>query len=259
MLKSNIFFPKSKGNLAELNNPIQQMMGNHSRTRTIDKMSYLFTVEENSPETISFLVRYDDFSTETDNPQITAPADYSPLIGSEIRSEMIRQGEIVKLDGMNDLPVLNIAGKGELNEGKYSIVFRMLFPKLPSQPVAFGDSWTDSQYFEEHEAGNLFEVRINYKYTLTDRIVEKGNEYLRIIAEYIFDIQGNGSLQGMPFQAKMDGSGSDTIFFDQDKNMIHSITGESEIKGSAEIDEEDIELSLPMHHKYKETYRIKFK
>lgn len=117
----------------------QEYLGNFSKTRTIDTMEYLFSVENISQNDIAFQVTYHDFSTETDHPQITQPADYSALIGNKVNTLMTKQGENIKLEGFENLPVLNIPGKGELNEEKYRIAYQLLFPRLPSHPVRFGD------------------------------------------------------------------------------------------------------------------------
>lgn len=236
-----------------------EFMGNPSIINTNDKFEYSFMVEENSSDKLKYLVTYNNITIKTDNPQVTSIPDYSDLIGEKISAVITKKGKIVKLDGFSDLPELTMPGKGLMNAEKYTNAFRMLFPELPEENVSLGETWTGSRYFEEHDSGGLFKIRINDRYKLIDEIKSNEKTCLKIINNYVFDITGTGDLQGMAFIAKITGTGKDTILFDHNQNMLINIAGESEIRGSLEIDEEDVKMSLPMYHKYKETYIIEIK
>jgi hypothetical protein len=236
-----------------------EFLGNPSIINTMDRITYLFEVGNISNRRMELIVKYEDVTSSTDSPQVTSPFDFSELIGEKVEAVLARNGELLKLGGFDDLPELSIPGKGLLNEEKYSNAFRVLFPRLPEHEVGIGDSWNYQLTFDEHDSGALFKVRLDYNYTLVEETQIDGRICLKISGKYTIDVNGNGEMQGMAFTAKLTGTGTDMVYFDHKKNMLIRIIGESEIKGSADVEEEDVDLSLPMHHKYKETLTVKFK
>ncbi len=225
-------------------------LGNETVTNSTNKFEYLLEVKNITDNGMELEVVYKNVTFVSDHPQYTGPPDFSELINKKVSVFLSTRGVVTKFKGFNNLPEITLPGKGMINEEKYTIPLKVLFPKLPDKPVQIGDQWDKKLTFEEHEGNSIFEIIALYSYTLIEETEKDSKPCLKIKSEYTIEVTGKGDMQGMPFIAKMLGKGTETIYFDFVKGMLIEITGDSDIKGSADFKED--EFSIPMYHKFKE-------
>ena len=198
-------------------------------------------------------VEYASVSHISDDPQYVEP-DFSELIGESAEFYMSNTGWLTDCQGFDDLPIVRSPTIGTINEEKYLIHLQIQFPILPENKVGIGDTWKAKRYFEEREDNALFKVNANYIYKLVEETELNGVSCVKIIDNYSIDVDGTGNMQGMPFEADIQGNGSDTLYFDFNNGMLIKSDGTSTIEGSFEFKED--ELSMPMFQTFKEGVKV---
>jgi hypothetical protein len=152
---------------------------------------------------------------------------------TEMNAELDRQGQLkelaVKAEGAEDL---DDTFKSYLEPDKLKQQLKQELERIPTRPVAEGDTWTRAETFDAG-SGQIFTYTATYKYE--GRVEEQGQTYDKVTATYArptFEIQAGSQL---PIAVKsselsMEGS-SATILLEVERHLIRKSSGESIFKG----------------------------
>ncbi|MFC1724714.1 DUF6263 family protein [candidate division KSB1 bacterium] len=189
--------------------------------------------------------------TETPTPEGPKADEHPDFIGKKVKFVLSPEGELSGFTGFEELPG-GMDKNGEVNEKKFESYIRgiiNLFPKTPGKPVDIGETW-NYEYKRKKVTGEnkVIDVAINYTY----KLVEETN----IEVTYKRSEKGEEARYGMVGNVEMEGEGTQTIMFDQDKGMFLSLKGTSTEEGTVEIPSMSMVISVANENTYSRTVKF---
>jgi len=232
-------------------------MGNEIITVSTDQYEYGFNALSSGEEGVHFEVEYLERIHETDDTQYLQGPDFSELIGKKVTFVLSSTGEASKFEGFAELPAVMIADEQrELNEHLYIIDLRELFPGLPEEEVAIGDSWTVLREYEEPVGESHLTVKIEFLYTVMGKDKIGSYDCLVMDGTYNVLVTGNPSLGGVDLIVKLEGEGTESFTFAPELGMFLHSSGKLAMDGTAE--NEEVGLTLLFKHDYETEITVMF-
>jgi hypothetical protein len=233
------------------------VMGSTTETRSDKTIVYDFDIESVGPEGFGIAFEYKDRIQTSDNPQATAPADFSDLIGKGAAFSLSRLGYVKDLTGFENLPEISVPGQ-ELFLGaeQYMHEVQDLFYKLPETPVTTGNMWNASETFTETFPGGQISILVNHRYKLMQKTKKKGYDCVRIAASFTVKVTGEVEGGGMKFAIAMDGIGNDEVYFAYNEGMFVRVEGQWKMEGAATNAE--MGITVPMENSYSTNVEVEF-
>ncbi len=212
---------------------VQQFGGTRMESGSSSSFVYSVTVDSVSSEGAILGFEFVDGSVAPQGPNAGGGVDLSPLMGRQVSMLLSPLGETSTFRGFEALPEIEVAQGNTLGEADYKNSLRYLFPTLPAQPVAQGESWTDEFMMREDWFEGSSTTTANVTYTLVGETVLEGVDCLEIDAESDVTFKGEGTMRGSPLTADLSGSGNAKIYFSVERGMILRMTEESRLEGSS--------------------------
>ncbi len=160
------------------------------------------------------------------------------LAGKEIGVTMKPNGEIVARDSMP-------AG---INPQNMQIITRVqqILPKLSSQPLAVGTSWTEDQTDTTEGRGTMIN-KSSIKYTVAEKKAMNDYDCFLINFEGTQSTNGTVSQQGMDITISGDGTLKGTLYFAEKEGLLVQYTTESNNDQTASIPSNNMRIPMTMH------------
>jgi hypothetical protein len=228
----------------------RNFMGNELITNSEGQRGYGFTVKSSGDDGLRLEIELTNRVYHSDDANILMDPDFSELIGLKVAASLSSTGELSDLRGFDELPEIAIPGVDDrLNESQYINEAIFLFPRLSKEPVKLGDSWDDVVQYEEVIADTTLPLTVRYTYTLLEETDHDGLDCLKILGDYIFNMEGPVDFGGLDLDLALAGTGIDTVYFAWKKGMFVRSDSRVVVQGSA--DNEDMGVSIPMKHNIK--------
>ncbi|UCH82785.1 MAG: hypothetical protein JSW50_09920 [Candidatus Latescibacterota bacterium] len=230
----------------------REMMGNEIKSTTTDMAKYVVNVIEEKGGMATASLTYKDRSHKSDDPQVQLDPDFSALLGQKARFVISERGILSGFDGFAELPELDIAGgQARRGESQYINELREFFIQLPEEKIGIGDTWSYTDEFTEPVEGGTAKIVIAYTYTLAEAAEREGFDCVRFDGEYTTTVTGTGTAQGMEYTLKLDGTGTETVWFAHKRGMLVESESISFVEGG--VTAEMVGFEMPMRNDYKST------
>jgi hypothetical protein len=237
-----------------------EMMGNKVLSKTESATDYALKVKSSGKGSTVFELAYKAKSLTIQGQGDTTSVDFSGLIGKVVSFMLSGNGTASDFTGFDVLPAIDIpAQQTKIDQARYILEVKDLFPKLPGKPVAAGDTWTASDIYKEPMsagASDSLTVTLNETYTFVGPAQKDGIDCLEIRDDYTLSVAGSGKAQGMSLTIDMPGNGTTMIYFAPSRGMFIALEGTSTIKGTAVIQEAAV--TIPMSHAYRTASTVVF-
>jgi hypothetical protein len=227
----------------------REIIGTRAQTTALDQTEYRFEIESSSDDGLVLGVEYLRRVHETDDPQIEAGVDFSELIGKRTGFSLSEIGEPSAFRGFDLLPEFEIADQGRaIGAPRFINEIREIFVVLPKDPVGVGESWSYTQEYTEPIPGGEAFINVDCTYTLLGMEKRGGLDCLEFGGEFSYVAEGGGTASGIAYVLRLDGEGSDIVYFAIEEGMILSVERVSVVEGSAK--NEELGMAIPMKHEY---------
>jgi len=231
-------------------------MGNAVTDSSVDRVEYGFEAKSSGDDGLELEVVFLGREHQLYDSPSQGSTDYSDLIGKKVSLHLSPEGEMTSLVGFEDLPVIKILDRDiTLGKERYENEIRQLFPHLPGKKIQTGDSWSHVQEYEEPIQGGKIRVTIHYTHSLVEEVKKDGLDCLRLDGKYTISIEGKGGSKGVEFSLKLDGGGTETVYFDWKKGMLLSISGKASVEGAAE--NKGLGFSMTLEQTFENTIDVK--
>lgn len=223
----------------------QNFMGTESVVNSSVLIEYAMIPNEADGNQFAVDVEYKNAERNTDHPLVAEPADFTAIIGRHAGFKISPMGILSDFSGFDRLPEIELVDKQRsLDENEYKADVERLFPEFPEYAVGIGDTWSFTRAFEEPVPDGRVNITIDFAYTLEDIVVKDGFNCLKFLGRYSLIIEGRGVANGMDYDVKMQGAGTEIIHFVPDKGMYLDSEFSDLIEGS--ITNDDLGLDVPM-------------
>jgi len=236
------------------------MMGNKILSKTESASDLAFRVKKSGKGAMVLEVAYKSKSLTIQAQGDTTSVDFSGLIGKMATFMLSGDGTAYDFKGFDSLPAIDIPSQQtKIDQARYILELKDLFPKLPGKPVAAGDTWTSTDVYKEPMSaagGDSLTVTVTNTYTLVGPAQKDGVDCIEIRNNYTMSVAGSGKTQGMSLTIDMPGNGATMIYFATGRGMFIGTEGSSIIKGTAVVQEAAV--TIPMSHVYKTASTVIF-
>lgn len=236
------------------------MMGNKILSKTEGATELAFKVKSSGKGAMVLELAYKAKSLVIQSQSDTTSIDFSGLLGKMATFMLSANGTASDFKGFDALPTIDIpVQQTKIDQARYLLEVKDLFPKLPDKPVAAGATWTSSEVYKEpmsSSESDSLTITVTENYTFVGPAQKDGVDCLEITDNYTMSVAGSGKAQGMTLTIDMPGSGTSTIYFAPKRGMFIAIDGTSTIKGTAVVQEAAV--TIPMSHNYKTASTVIF-
>ncbi len=116
----------------------RDFLGNLTRSHEVERSRFSLEIREVGPDGLDLVLTYAEKERESNGQP--SPADFSPLIGREVRFRLGGDGTISRTSGFASLPEVFVPDMGQaLQTDHYLNEVLFLLPGLPDRSVAVGD------------------------------------------------------------------------------------------------------------------------
>jgi hypothetical protein len=201
---------------------------------------------------------YQDHSFSSDSPQTRGTADFTGLIGQNIRARLSATGEWSDFRGIDQVPQVTLPGKNvPWGENHCLLEVRNLLPRLPGRRVEMGESWITQYTHEELFVGEFWiPVTVYYAYTLWDCTRAWGKDCVKVAANFTFHAEGEFVADGSTWEITFEGSGSESYHFDCRKGMVRRYENTLTLAGQAVA--EEIGMVVPFNNEIESKIEVDF-
>jgi len=221
------------------------VQGNELANKSIDRVEYEFEMKSGGKKDLELEVEYKDRQHESSESRGQANTDFSELIGKKVSLSMSPEGEMSNFQGFEDLPAVKMLDR-EITMGKdrYVNEVSQIFPHLPGKKIRKGDSWSHVEKYDEPLQGGQASVTINYTHTLVEEEKKDGLDCLKLDGRYTISIEGKGVDNEVEFDLKLDGEGTETVYFVHEKGVLLNVESRGTISGAAANEEMGLRLTI---------------
>ncbi|OQX82956.1 hypothetical protein B6D60_11295 [candidate division KSB1 bacterium 4484_87] len=211
----------------------QEMMGHSSEVNTQTYNVFFlkgngFNDQKNLVTKIGFDTLY--IATKVRGQEIKP--DASIIVGKEFEMIFSPQGKKIAFNDPESIKVDfgPMAGKRGAED-----FFRNPLPTLPSQPVKFGDSWTDEDSTQMEQSGMDITVKTKTVNTLEKVEVVNGIECLKVNAKVTGSLDGSGNQMGADIYFEGDLDGSSVWYFDFKNGKLIQVENKMLMEGTVAV------------------------
>jgi hypothetical protein len=235
----------------------REIMRTRTETIALDQTEYRFEIESSYAGSFVVGVEFLRRIHETGDPETQAGPDFSRLTGKKAGFALARTGELSAFEGFDALPEFDIVDQGQAIGGRRFVnEIREIFMSFPADPVGVGETWFFTKEYVESIPGGEAQVTLDCTYEILGEEKRSGLDCLKLGGDLIFHAEGGGSASGIDYVLRLDGQGSDVVYFDLEKGMILSVERTSTVQGSAE--NEKLGMVIPMKHEYETRIDVVF-
>ena len=231
---------------------LQEIMGQEMEVVTERVMDYSMQTEAITTKgEMHFSLTFDKFTSQSKSPQGEFSVDSEELIGKSVKIGIGAHGDVTEKSGFDELPKITMAGQDVNLEEQ----FRELLPPLAAKPVKIGATWEKART-DTTAAGPMdIIIESTNTYTLVEEIEMNGQACLKIKAESVFTVGGEGSQGGADIVFEGDGEGTEEIIFAYQAGTLLKRTSDTLIEGTAMVTGA-ANMTIPMTQEIKESIEL---
>jgi hypothetical protein len=235
----------------------REVLGNSLETNSQDVTEYAFRVTSSDGDGMGLEMTYQRRSHSSDDPRSTTPVDFSSLVGQKVKMRLTSRGELATFEGFDRLPSIKVPDeRTTLDEHRYVQELENLFPVFAGRGVSVGEEWTHTRTYDEPVPDGQLSVTVEYRYEIAEATKHNGVDCTRLVGSHTVRGSGQVNVGGMPMGLRLEGMGTETIYFAHKRGVPLEIESSSTVSGEASSDE--LGIAIPFQHNYETVVEVAF-